>query len=108
MTRITPALNWLPSGRRHPTFRARPDTSRKVLSARSAPNASIAPATRPARFGFARRSNARCGHSGQVEHPWWGEGEKTCQTLADSDRQTAFQDEGSDTVQLSDADRVLT
>ena len=29
------------------------------------------------------------------KHPWWGEGEKTCQTLADSDRQTAFQDEGS-------------
>jgi hypothetical protein len=42
------------------------------------------------------------------KHPWWGEGEKTSQTLADSDRQTAFQDEGSDTVQLSDADRVLT
>ena len=41
------------------------------------------------------------------KHPWWGEGEKTCQTLADSERQT-FQNEGSDTVQLSDADRVLT
>ena len=40
-------------------------------------------------------------------HPWWGEGGKTGQTLADSDRQTAFQDEGTD-VQLSDADRVLT
>ncbi len=29
------------------------------------PSASIAPATRPARLGFARRSNARCGQSGQ-------------------------------------------
>ena len=28
------------------------------------------------------------------KHPWWGEGEKTCQTLANSERQTAFQDEG--------------
>ena len=37
----------------------------------------------------------------------WGEAEKTCQILADFDRQTAFQDEGSGTVQLSDADRVL-
>ena len=26
------------------------------------------------------------------KHPWWGEGEKTSQTLADSERQTAFQD----------------
>jgi hypothetical protein len=25
-------------------------------------------------------------------HPWWGEGEKTSQTLANSERQTAFQD----------------
>ena len=23
-------------------------------------------------------------------HPWWGEGEKNCQTLADSERQAAF------------------
>jgi hypothetical protein len=29
------------------------------------------------------------------KHPWWGEGKKTCQTLADSDRQTALQSEGS-------------
>ena len=27
------------------------------------------------------------------KHPWWGEGEKTCQTLADSGRGTAFQSE---------------
>ena len=26
--------------------------------------------------------------------PWSGEGEKTCQTLANSERQTAFHDEG--------------
>ena len=64
-----PALNWPPSGRRPPTLRARPDTSRKVLSARSAPSVLIAPATRSARFGFARRSNARCGLSGQVSTP---------------------------------------
>ena len=32
-------------------------------------NVLIAPATRSARFGFARRSNARCGHSGQVSTP---------------------------------------
>jgi hypothetical protein len=42
------------------------------------------------------------------KHPWWGEGEKTCQTLADSERQTAFQDEGSGTAELRDADRVST
>jgi len=29
------------------------------------------------------------------KHPWWGEGEKPCQTLADSERQTALQDEWS-------------
>jgi hypothetical protein len=28
------------------------------------------------------------------KHPWWGEGEETGQILANSERQTAFQDEG--------------
>jgi hypothetical protein len=28
-------------------------------------------------------------------HPWWGEGEKTCQTLAVSERQMASEDEGT-------------
>ena len=46
------------------------------------------------------------------KHPWWGEGEKTCQTLANSERQTAFHDEGpapgpaSDAERIHDADRV--
>jgi len=61
--------HWLPSGRRPPTLPAKRVTDRKVLSARSATNVLIAPATRSARFGFARRSNARCGHSGQVSTP---------------------------------------
>jgi hypothetical protein len=30
------------------------------------------------------------------KHPWWGEGGKTGQTLANYERQTAFQDEGLD------------
>jgi len=29
------------------------------------------------------------------KHPWWGEGEKTCQSLADSNPQTASEDAGS-------------
>ena len=39
-------------------------------------------------------------------HPWWGEGEKTCQTLANSERQTAFQDEGFAPGSASDAERI--
>jgi len=42
-----------------------------------------------------------------AKHPWWGEGEKTCQTLADSERQTAFQDEGFAQGSASDAERIL-
>jgi hypothetical protein len=38
----------------------------------------------------------------------WGEGGKTGQTLADSDRQTAFRDDGSGNAELRDADRVPT
>lgn len=40
------------------------------------------------------------------KHPWWGEGEKTCQTLANSERQTAFQDEGRAPGSASDAERI--
>jgi hypothetical protein len=40
------------------------------------------------------------------KHPWWGEGEKTGQTLADSDRQTAFQGEGSAPGSAPDAERI--
>jgi hypothetical protein len=29
------------------------------------------------------------------KHPWWGEAEKTYQTLADSDQETALQDGGT-------------
>jgi hypothetical protein len=29
------------------------------------------------------------------KHPWWLEAEKTCQTLADSDQETALQDGGT-------------
>ena len=28
------------------------------------------------------------------KHPWWGEGEKTCQTLADFGRETASESDG--------------
>jgi hypothetical protein len=28
------------------------------------------------------------------KHPWWGEGEKTSQTFANSEQETAFQEEG--------------
>jgi hypothetical protein len=46
------------------------------------------------------------------KHPWWGEGEKTCQTLAKSERQNAFHGEGpalgsaSGDERIHDADRV--
>ena len=41
-----------------------------------------------------------------IEHPWWGEGGKTGQTLADFGRQITFQDDEFGTVKLRDADRV--
>ncbi len=45
------------------------------------------------------------------KHPWRVEGEKTGHTLANSDRQTTFQDEGqapdpADAERFDDADRV--
>jgi hypothetical protein len=40
------------------------------------------------------------------KHPWWGEGEKTCQTLANSEVQTALQDEGPAPDSAPEAERI--
>ena len=44
-------------------------TIARCVTGRSATNVLIAPATRPATFGFVRRSNVRCGFFGQVSTP---------------------------------------
>jgi hypothetical protein len=65
----TPEPNWPASGRRPPLSRAEPGTTRKVLSARSAPSASTARITRSAKSVSVRPPDARCGLSGQVDTP---------------------------------------
>ena len=84
-----------PSGRLHPTPRAKPDTGRCRRSRRSEPTASIAPATSSTEIRLCEATGCALWPFRAGRHPWHALSQKTGQSDGVFEQGEASQDEGS-------------